>query len=78
MKNYEQPVVVTVDNLAEGVYMASGDDQNPTQRVCRFGRTEANRGADICQACSASGGTVSSGSYFQQDYQGCPDNMPEK
>jgi hypothetical protein len=80
MNKYEKPMTKVLDSTTEGVYMASGDEESATARVCRFGRTEANPGADTCQACSKSGGTSSKlpeGS-FRADYTGCPDNMPEK
>ena len=75
MSEYEKPMIHVVPEQAEGIFMASGD-----KTVCRFGRTEANPGADTCQACSKSGGTASklAESTFRSDYNGCPDNMPEK
>ena len=75
MSAYEKPMIHVVPEQAEGIFMASGD-----KTVCRFGRTEANPGADTCQACSKSGGTASklAESTFRSDYNGCPDNMPEK
>lgn len=76
MKEYSRPVVEKLDEKAEGVYAASGDDNNET--VCRYGRKQANPGVDTCQACSATVGRQSSGSYFRGDYKGCPDGMPEK
>ena len=41
MKEYSRPVVEKLDEKAEGVYAASGDDNNET--VCRYGRKQANR-----------------------------------
>lgn len=78
MGNYEKPTVKIITEQAEGIFMASGDSQ--AGAVCRFGRTEANPGADSCQACSKSGGIASKlpEGTFRSDYQGCPDNMPEK
>lgn len=78
MNNYEKPTVQVVTEKSEGIYMASGGSDSGT--VCRFGRSEANPGADTCQACSKSGGTASKlpESTFRSDYNGCPDNMPEK
>lgn len=74
MKDYAKPVVKVLDNNAEGVFAASGDTT-----VCRFGRTEANSGADTCQSCSYSGGTSSNvANVYKEDYKGCIDNMPEK
>lgn len=66
------------ENLAEGVYLASGDKE-----ICRFGRTEANPGSDKCQTCSVTGGasdTTMPGqqSYRKEDFKNCPDNMPIK
>ena len=49
MSAYEKPMIHVVPEQAEGIFMASGD-----KTVCRFGRTEANPGADTCQACSKS------------------------
>lgn len=81
MGNYEKPIVQVVTEKAEGVFMASGDEQ--AKAVCRFGRTEANAGVDTCQYCSKSGGLTGQRGAdgegaFRSDYQGCPDNMPEK
>lgn len=78
MGNYEKPTIEVVTEKAEGIFMASGDDQ--VTAVCRFGRSEANPGSDTCQACSKSGGAASKlpESTFRADYNGCPDNMPEK
>ena len=45
MSAYEKPMIHVVPEQAEGIFMASGD-----KTVCRFGRTEANPGADTCQA----------------------------
>ena len=45
MSAYEKPLIHVVPEQAEGIFMASGD-----KTVCRFGRTEANPGADTCQA----------------------------
>ena len=75
MSAYEKPMIHVVPEQAEGIFMASGD-----KTVCRFGRTDANPGADTCQDCSKSGGTASklAESTFRSDYNGCPDNMPEK
>ena len=84
MEDYKKPVAVSVDDMSEGIYMASGDDNDndETKRKCRFGFTEANPGRDQCQFCSASGGlTNEKGTGDQQfikDYAGCPDGMPEK
>ena len=47
MSAYEKPMIHVVPEQAEGIFMASGD-----KTVCRFGITEANPGADTCQACS--------------------------
>jgi hypothetical protein len=93
MKNYEKPILEVTDSRTEGVYAASGGNtadntgtdtdknSNSTEKKrCHFGRTEANPGADICQACSKSGGIsqkLLEGS-FREDYKGCIDNMPEK
>lgn len=77
MKNYEKPMVETVDEKAEGVFAASGDE-GTTEVVCRYGRKNASEGIDLCQACSATDGRESSGSYYKKDYKGCPDGMPEK
>ena len=67
MSAYEKPMIHVVPEQAEGIFMASGD-----KTVCRFGRTEANPGADTCQACSKSGGTASklAESIFRSDYNG--------
>lgn len=80
---YKKPELICLDDTAEGVYMASGDTENETtEKRCRFGRTEANPGADGCQACSYSGGTrnteLPDEPLFREDYTGCPDNMPER
>jgi len=77
MGEYVKPVVETLNEKAEGVFAASGATDEGVV-TCRFGRTEASAGVDDCQACSATGGESTSGQYFQKDYKGCPDNMPEK
>lgn len=49
MEDYKKPVAVSVNEMSEGVYMASGDDTDnseETKRRCRFGFTEANLGRD--------------------------------
>lgn len=78
MKNYQKPEAQQLNEYAEGVFMASGD----TPERCRFGRTEANPGADLCQRCSKLGGDSkaqdSSIKAYKTDYTGCPDSMPEK
>lgn len=80
MKNYEKPEITVVEESCEGVYAASGE-----VRTCRFGRTEAGRGVDTCQSCSATNGENGTGvnfetgkQYYEADYVGCPDGMPEK
>ncbi len=79
MEKYEIPVVEIVDEVSEGVYAASGDLTDNRVR-CRFGRTAANPGADMCQACSYSGGDRNSElpgeSLFESDFAGCPDGLP--
>lgn len=78
MKNYNKPVVEVMPELAEGVYLDQSGDKHPEK--CRFGRSEANAGADACQFCSLSGGTQSTGpeGTGKDAYTVCPDNMPEK
>jgi len=51
MGNYEKPTVIVTGENIEGVYLASGDHLEQ----CRFGRTEASAGSDVCQECSKSG-----------------------
>ncbi len=77
MGEYVKPVVETLNEKAEGVFAASGE-AGEGQKVCKYGRTEASAGADICQACSATGGAISTGQYYREDYKNCPENMPEK
>lgn len=77
MGEYAKPVVVTMDEKAEGVFAASGSVDEEARR-CRFGYTDYNPGRDTCQACSASGGTASEGQNYRDDFQGCPDGMPAK
>ena len=48
MLKYEKPVVESTEDVAESVYMASGDVKTG---VCPYGREFANAGADICQSC---------------------------
>ena len=68
MKEYQRPVVELAEGLSEGIYAASGDEEQ-----------EANPGVDMCQACSATNGLSSDGSgYFREDFGGCPENMPIK
>ncbi|MGN0408626.1 MAG: hypothetical protein ACI4EJ_10220 [Bacteroides sp.] len=79
MKEYNKPVVEVVDEKAEGVFAASGDNEREGgDVVCRYGRKQASDGIDTCQACSATDGRESTGSYYKKDYKGCPDGMPEK
>ncbi len=85
MKKYTRPVLEMEPDMAEGVYLASGDTVKPDgeKKHCRFGRTEANPGSDTCQTCSVTGGatdTTPEGqeSYRRDDFKGCPDNMPIK
>jgi hypothetical protein len=78
MNKYERPVAKVLDSTTEGVYMASGDDDNNVARVCRFGRTEASAGADTCQSCSKTGGVSATEQAYRADYTGCIENMPEK
>ena len=82
MREYVKPEVKTNEASCEGVYAASGEG-----KVCRFGRTTASKEVDICQSCSATGGTNGTGKgnpdndgkqYYEKDYVGCPDNMPEE
>ncbi len=77
MGEYVKPVVVTMNEKAEGVFAASGDTDEEARR-CRFGYTDYNPGRDTCQACSASDGTKSEGDYFEKDFTTCPDGMPAK
>ncbi|MCM1064759.1 MAG: hypothetical protein NC420_09885 [Eubacterium sp.] len=76
MGEYVKPVVVTMNEKAEGVFAASGAAEGEVR--CRFGFTDCNPGRDTCQACSASGGTQSEGKNYQEDFAGCPDGMPLK
>ena len=75
MSAYEKPMIHVVPEQAEGIFMASGD-----KTVCRFGRTEANPGADTCRApfTNPAARLALAESTFRSDYNGCPDNMPEK
>ncbi len=80
MKIYESPEAVRADSVTEGVYMASGDAE---EKVCRFGRNEANPGSDTCQNCSVSGGVRSEKlpgqeSPRREDFTVCVDGMPMK
>lgn len=84
MKTYEKPVADVLTETSEGVYAASGDNSDdktpkPTPKKCRFGRVEASAGSDVCQSCSATGGTTpdKKGTY-RDDYKGCIEGMPEK
>jgi hypothetical protein len=72
MDNYEKPMAKVMDSKTEGIYMASG------KVLCRFGRTEWNRGADTCQSCAASNGTQKDLKAYRKDATYCIDNMPEK
>lgn len=67
---------------AEGIFMASGENHTPIT-TCRFGRTEANAGSDVCQECSRSSGLQSSHrpgeeSARKEDFTGCIDGLPIK
>lgn len=81
MKKYEKPVAENV-GTCEGVYMASGSDDEP--KPCKFGRYGYNEGADKCQSCSATNGVNGTGKhtdtgkeYNKKDFKGCPENMPK-
>lgn len=85
MEDYKKPVAISLNEMSEGVYMASGDDtddKDETQKKCKFGFTEANPGRDQCQFCSASGGLTNEKGTGEQvyikEYVGCPEGMPEK
>lgn len=78
-KNYEKPGVILTNERCEGVFMASGDNEIP----CRFGRTEANAGSDVCQNCSVSGGErdhklPGTESPRKEDFTTCIDGKPIK
>lgn len=53
---YERPEVQSVTELAEGVFMASGAQEDAGEVACQYGRKEFNPGSDTCQCCSATGG----------------------
>lgn len=79
MGNYEKPTVIVTGENIEGVYLASGDHLEQ----CRFGRTEASAGSEVCQECSKSGGKRSTPlpgeeSARREDFVSCVDNMPVK
>ena len=69
MLKYEKPVVESTEDVAESVYMASGDVKTG---VCPYGREFANAGADIGQICSKTDGAQNSGSAFRADLKGSP------
>lgn len=52
MKEYQRPVVELAEGLSEGIYAASGDEEQETTKdhpeVCKYGRREANPGVDMC------------------------------
>lgn len=75
MVKYEKPVIESTEDVAESVYMASGDVKTG---VCPYGREFANAGADICQICSKTDGAQTSGSAFRADYKGCPYGVAEQ
>ena len=83
MKKYVKPEVVETKEYAEGVYLASGDSSDAEEKVCRFGRKEANAGSDTCQECSKSGGQRSTPlpgeeSAREADFTGCIEDLPVK
>lgn len=83
MKSYEKPVITKIEGMSESIYMASGapeEDEAAEKVKCRFGRTEANPGSDICQACCKSGGLLSKveGGSFQSDFTECIEGLPIK
>lgn len=51
MKEYKKPVVELAEGLSEGIYAASGDEEQETTKdhpeVCKYGRREAIR-VSIC------------------------------
>lgn len=53
---YERPSMQPVTELAEGVFMASGEPVDEGKNLCRYFRSEFNPGSDTCQCCSATGG----------------------
>lgn len=82
MKLYEKPVVEAIDDVAE-VVCADGSNEaangNTAVTKCRFGRTEANPGSDVCQSCSATNGAqADKGGTFRGDFNGCVENKPVK
>ena len=83
MSYYKKPIVNILDDTSEGVYAASGSveetESSDHPEKCKFGRKEANPGADSCQGCSSSNGLHNDGTgLFESDFQGCPENMPIK
>jgi hypothetical protein len=83
MKSYRKPIVEIVDDTAEIVCADSSgvtvNDGNDVKVTCRFGRTEANAGADTCQSCYATNGTEANkkGTYRDPSFA-CIDNLPLK
>lgn len=79
MRGYVKPEFRTNEGVCESVYAASGQ-----KVLCRFQREGYNSGADVCQSCSATNGENGTGKhadtgdqYYEKDFKGCPDNMPE-
>ena len=82
MNEYVKPEIMVIEGISEGVYAASGDNEEP--KKCRFGREYASPTADICQGCCKTGGKVGTGKdengneCYRKDYTYCIDGMPER
>ena len=78
MLEYEKPVVESTEDVAESVYMASGDVKTG---VCPYGREFANAGADICQigVVAAKKNKIKKVTIPDRaDYKGCPYGVAEQ
>ena len=93
MRAYQKPIILQNEELAEGIYLASGDavsggenqETGAEDKTCRFGRKNVKVNASDCRKCVASGGlTVSNEDssnvpgHMTITADQCPDNMPEK
>ena len=68
MKNYERPIMIQNDEMAEGIYLASGDGDSgnsstggtggSTVKTCRFGFDVVKVDDAKCKRCINSGGTT--------------------
>lgn len=89
MREYQKPVVLQNDELAEGIYLASGGSaggtEDSSEKICRFGNATVKVDDAKCKRCISSGGSTSSHvpgetppGHISVSADQCPDKMPQK